>query len=435
MQTTPSRDQFEEEQRAATNRLVRRICGGFSVVFVLWGAFDLLVQPARFEGFLGLRGAGVVASLAGIAFGWRQSRAFAGFAIWLFGMAAPVALMLALVDDEALVPYVVGFCMFFVGGGLLPRWPARFAVANQLGLLALAVSGIAARPSLDANVLVPCVFVIGTIVLVTLVIPLLQERSGWQTFLTRKSLEAEKQETERLRAVAEASDRAKSAFLANMSHELRTPLNVIVGYTQLLREDLGPHDADRDADLARIEAAGIYLVRLVSDVLDLSKVAAGQLQVTVAELDPGTLLDDLAPLARALCEQNDNRFVAAWSDDVPRCRADPIRIRQILLNLLSNAAKFTRRGTVTVRTEHDSVELRICVVDTGIGIAEEQLEQLFQPFVQVHTERHADFGGTGLGLSLSRELARMMDGDVTVRSARGAGSRFTLHVPLVTRPA
>jgi len=249
--------------------------------------------------------------------------------------------------------------------------------------------------------------------------------SAVRNLLALKQREAE---LELARQRAEAADHAKSAFLANMSHELRTPLTVILGYTQLLRED-PDLDPALDADLGRVESAGTYLLQLISDILDLSKVAAGQLEVGQTPIEPSELLADLEPLAVSLCSTNRNRFRASVPSALPTILGDPVRLRQVLLNLLSNAAKFTSDGEVTLAAGADRETVWISVSDTGIGIDEARQGELFQPFVQVHGHSPAMFGGTGLGLSLSRQLAHMMGGEVTVASIPGEGSTFTVRLP------
>ncbi len=239
---------------------------------------------------------------------------------------------------------------------------------------------------------------------------------------------------EAARRRAEEASHAKSAFLANMSHELRTPITAIIGYTEMIREEaeLAPQ---LDADLRRVQTAANYLLQLVSDILDLSKVAAGQLDVASTEVALGDVLEEIVPLATSLCAKKGNRFQSSWPTELPAVIGDAVRLRQVLLNLLSNAAKFTEHGVVELQAGIDADGTWIAVSDTGIGIDESGQSRLFQPFVQVHGEGAAQFGGTGLGLSLSRQLARMMGGEVSVSSVKGEGSTFTVRLRSAGRPS
>ncbi|MCA9570296.1 MAG: response regulator, partial [Myxococcales bacterium] len=229
---------------------------------------------------------------------------------------------------------------------------------------------------------------------------------------------------------AEAASRAKSAFLASMSHELRTPLNAILGYAELLHEEL-----DDDAlteDVGRIEQAGHHLLTLIDDVLDLSKVAQGQLTVHPEVFDVVALVREVAPLAAGLAARNRNALRV--EDDTPAwVRADRTRVRQIVLNLLSNAVKFTEDGTIDVTFARGS-EVTIEVRDTGIGMDDEQLASAFRPFVQVHRQDHVRYGGTGLGLAVSRQLAVLMQGSLDATSAPGRGSTLTLRLRAAAAP-
>ncbi|MBK8260795.1 MAG: PAS domain-containing protein [Nannocystis sp.] len=232
----------------------------------------------------------------------------------------------------------------------------------------------------------------------------------------------------RRRAEEEAreANRAKGAFLANMSHELRTPLNAILGYTELIREEQASDDWPRvDADLGRIYGAARHLLALINDVLDLSKIEAGKMELFVAQIDPNELLAEVADTVRGLVQQRGNELICAWCA-LPPLRSDAQKLRQILLNLLSNAAKFTEEGRVTLAAAPRDQHISISIADTGIGIARADQERLFRPFVQAAQGR----GGTGLGLAIAAEHARLLGGELTLVSAPGRGSVFTVHLPL-----
>ena len=230
---------------------------------------------------------------------------------------------------------------------------------------------------------------------------------------------------------AEFASRAKSDFLASMSHELRTPLNAIIGITEMLKEDAeAGGDEDLEEPLGRVLRAGKLLLQLINEVLDLAKIEAGKLELQTEEVDLRGLLIDVMQTAGVLAEKNANRLDLDAGPDLGRATVDPTRLRQILLNLLSNACKFTERGQVTLSARRDEEHVELAVRDTGTGIESEQLPNLFQDFHQVGAAKLRKYGGTGLGLAISRRLARLMGGDVGVTSEMGKGSVFTVTLPL-----
>ncbi len=238
-------------------------------------------------------------------------------------------------------------------------------------------------------------------------------------------------ELERATAAAEAASRAKSSFLANMSHELRTPLNAIIGYSEMLLEENGSSASEGlAADLAKIQTAGRYLLGLINDVLDLSKVEAGKTELSLERFSVAGLVQDVAADVRQLVERNGNRFVVGVEGDVV-LDGDPRKVRQILLNLLGNAAKFTERGTVELRVRRDGNDVLLAVRDTGIGMTPEQVGRLFTAFWQGDPAFARNYGGTGLGLAISRHYARLMGGDVSAESEAEKGSTFTVRLPVL----
>ena len=237
--------------------------------------------------------------------------------------------------------------------------------------------------------------------------------------------------------LAEASER-KSQFLANMSHELRTPLNAIIGLTEMMVTSAAKFGTEKAAEpLRRVNAAGTHLLGLINEVLDLSKIEAGKLELNPEPVNVGGLIDEVIGTAGQLAEKNKNRLVADAADNLGPLTTDPMRLKQILLNLLSNACKFTKEGEVALRVRKvadgsDWVEL--AVADNGIGLTAEQQARLFQEFTQADSLTARRYGGTGLGLALSRKLARMMSGDVSVASEPGKGSVFTVRLPVGATP-
>jgi signal transduction histidine kinase len=234
------------------------------------------------------------------------------------------------------------------------------------------------------------------------------------------------------RQLAEASER-KSQFLASMSHELRTPLNAIIGLTEMMVTNAARFGTEKALEpLRRVNAAGTHLLSLINEILDLSKIEAGKLELNPERVDLARLIDEVIGTAGQLAEKNQNRLVVQAQEKLGALTADSMRLKQILLNLLSNACKFTKAGEVALRVRkvadgRDWVE--VAIADSGIGMTAEQQAKLFQDFTQADSLTARRYGGTGLGLAISRKLARMMGGDVTVTSEPGKGSVFTVRLP------
>ena len=231
----------------------------------------------------------------------------------------------------------------------------------------------------------------------------------------------------------EMASQHKSQFVASMSHELRTPLNAIIGLTEMMVNNAVRFGTEKAAEpLRRVHRAGTHLLGLINQVLDLSKIEAGKLELSPETVNLVPLLEDVIGTARQLAEQNKNRLVVESPENLGTLTVDPMRLRQILLNLLSNACKFTKQGEVKLRVKKvvdGRSWIEISVADTGIGLTPEQQAKLFEEFTQADSSTARQYGGTGLGLAITRKLARMMGGDVTVTSESGKGSVFTVRLP------
>jgi signal transduction histidine kinase/CheY-like chemotaxis protein len=241
-------------------------------------------------------------------------------------------------------------------------------------------------------------------------------------------------EVAKAKDAAEAANRTKSLFLANMSHELRTPLNAILGFSEMLQEEaVERHLTDFDTDLQKISSSGRQLLGLINDILDLSKIEAGKMELRLETFDVSTLLDEVASTIASQVAKNDNSLEIVCDPAIGSMRADLGKVRQGLFNLASNAAKFTQNGQITIQVERQVMDgsdwLMFRVSDTGIGLSSEQIVRLFQPFTQADASTTRRFGGTGLGLALTRRFCQMMNGDVTVHSVPGEGSVFTILLP------
>ncbi len=235
------------------------------------------------------------------------------------------------------------------------------------------------------------------------------------------------------RQLAEASQH-KSQFLANMSHELRTPLNAIIGVNEMLREDAEALRQDTEP-LDRVLGAARHLLALINDILDLSKIEAGRMELKLEDFSLAPLIDGVVKTIEPLVAKNDNQVAVHCDGKIGTMRADQMRLRQALLNLMSNANKFTECGTIAIDARHEQESggdwITLAVADTGIGMTPEQMGKLFQEFSQAPSSTASKYGGTGLGLAISRRFCQMMGGDITVESVPGRGSTFTIRLPRI----
>lgn len=248
------------------------------------------------------------------------------------------------------------------------------------------------------------------------------------------ALHRAKQEAELSKQVAEEANMAKSRFLANMSHELRTPLNAIIGYSEILQEDAEEQGLeDFITDLQKIDSAGKHLLSLINDVLDLSKIEAGKMELTPETFSLKQTIDDVIHMIHPLIEKKYNTLQTDYPDDLGNTYNDSVKLKQILFNLLSNAAKFTENGCIQIvvrRVQKQAQEwFLFTLVDNGIGMTDEQQEKLFTPFTQADTSTTRKYGGTGLGLTITKKFVELMGGTIEVQSEFGKGSQFTIYLP------
>lgn len=231
-----------------------------------------------------------------------------------------------------------------------------------------------------------------------------------------------------------ASNKAKDTFLATMSHELRTPLNIIVGYSELIEEIADSIDTERlKTDLRKIQVAANHQLKLINSLLDISKIEGGKLDLAPHEFDIESLIKEVNASSSPLMSKNNNNFIIKCSYGIGMMYSDKMRVLQILLNILSNAAKFTIDGEVTldVYKSKNGDDIIFEIIDNGVGITEKYLDTLFDEFTQEDSTTTREYGGTGLGLSISRKLAKMLNGNITVKSVKDEGSIFTIRLPIV----
>jgi len=271
----------------------------------------------------------------------------------------------------------------------------------------------------------------------------IQERTRELARANRELREAlsRREETERQLLASERkaheASRAKTAFLANMSHELRTPLNAIIGYSEMLEEEAEDQGVEEFiADLNKIQTAGRHLLELIDDVLDLSKVEAGKMALFIETFEVASLVNDVRTTLAPAAERNGNQLRVHCPEGTGSMESDRTRVRQVLINLLSNACKFTEGGVVSLDVSRRSVNGHECVefrvTDTGIGMTEDQLSKVFDTFTQADASTTRLYGGTGLGLALSRRLCRLLGGDIEAQSRPGEGSVFVARLPVRT---
>jgi len=257
----------------------------------------------------------------------------------------------------------------------------------------------------------------------------LRRRLQEQERRTAEELQTKNEQLQKANEAAMAASQAKSQFLANMSHELRTPLNAIIGYSEMLQEeadDLGTPEIK--PDLQKIHGAGKHLLGLINDILDLSKIEAGKMSLYLETFEIQTLLNEVAATVQPLVQKNGNRLILEVAPDIGSMRADITKVRQTLFNLLSNASKFTDKGTIRLRARREGDNRVFEVIDSGIGMTPEQVGRLFQSFAQADSSTSKKYGGTGLGLAVCYRIVKEHGGIIRVESTEGKGSTFKVSL-------
>ena len=250
-------------------------------------------------------------------------------------------------------------------------------------------------------------------------------------FLQAHNLQKLKEHADEANLKATAANEAKSRFFANMSHELRTPLNAIIGFSELLQEDLAAMNLKgQEADADAINRSGRHLLRLIDDVLDIAKIEAGKMELNIETTPTERILQDIETTAIPLSARNHNAFVLNKRNLPPAIKTDSLRLEQILLNLISNACKFTENGTVSLIAERQKNKIQFTVRDTGVGMTREEMQRIFRPYAQTSASIPSNYGGTGLGLSICKQLAELMGGGIDVKSEKGTGTAFTVYLPM-----
>ncbi|MGH8133678.1 MAG: ATP-binding protein, partial [Steroidobacteraceae bacterium] len=328
----------------------------------------------------------------------------------------------------SLWPAVTALLCFNTANLAVGGW--RFAL---FGLLGYAVCASATLYVSGAAILPESSIVVSSISIVVLV--LYTSMIGMNTYFQSRRMVSARRALLAQNRIVEEANRAKSRFLANMSHELRTPLNAVIGYSEMLEEQaMDEGRTDTIADLQRIKGAGRHLLGLINDVLDLSKIEAGRTELIWETVDPRKLVEEVCDTARPLMQKNRNVFKLDCARHLSPLRCDSTKLKQVLLNLLSNAAKFTRGGRVRLRLAQvrgDRGDWQVFEIsDTGIGMTPEQMSRVFQAFGQADAQISREYGGTGLGLVISRRLCQLMGGDVTMTSDYGKGSTFSVRLPV-----
>lgn len=431
-----------EEMRAVVNTIT-----GYMVLplYLIFWIPDLIYAPQYTWEFLFLRCLVIpIAFLASFSINRAKNLTSAQniSLAYVFSLAAIINVMMFMMG-EAKSPYYTGLILIAIGGlGFFP-WTKKYFIAVVFVIFAPYFAFLSSLDLTESDIvyLVVIAFFINGTITILWVIQFFRERLRINEITARLEL---KTEIEKRRAaendLVDARDQAlqasqaKSTFLASMSHELRTPLNAIIGYSELLQElSLDDGNDLYIKDLKKIDAAGKTLLDLINDVLDISKIEAGQMDVSIEKFDLEKVITNVNTILCPFVEKNNNEFNVNYSDDIGSMESDETKIRQVLYNLLSNAGKFTQNGKVEVNVSMQVINqqewVRIDVTDDGIGMTPAQSSKVFNAFTQADSTTTKQFGGTGLGLSISYEFCKMLGGDILLKTQYGIGSTFIIMLP------
>ena len=372
-----------------------------------------------------------------------------------FGMKATKQLRWAAISSVCTLTFLSVFGSFFYGGVSSPFLPwfltalllGFFYLGDRpllvLGLFAVNLLGLGIAHSINGffpelvpvaelsnvGVISVCAATLYTSMMAIYYAAVVTAQSALRREAERHLVTAAKMR--KAKEEAERSNDAKSVFLAKMNHQLRTPLNAVIGYSEILREDAEANcEESQMRDLERINSAGRHLLALVTDVLDVGKIASKDVELVMRPVELEGFIDDVVSTCQSLVTLNRNEFVVEKGDGLGTVLTDETRLRQIVFNLLTNAGKFTSRGVVTLGISRAADTLVILVKDTGIGISPANIEKLFTNFSQAEASTSTKYGGTGLGLALCRSLCQLMGGEISVKSEVGQGSTFTVRLPV-----
>lgn len=419
-------------------------------LYLLFWITDLISAPDYKWEFLGLR-ASVIPFALVINFLINRANTLTAAQsialLYVFGLAGVINIMIFVMQDPVSI-YYTGLILIAIGGlGFFP-WDTRYfilvIIAIFLPYLLILSSMSPTQQQLD-QLSVVGFFINGTITILW-VMWFYRERLRQKEIKTRLELNEENEkrkaaESDLIDARDQAlqANHAKSTFLANMSHELRTPLNAIIGYSELLKEMAKDDKLDAYVtDLDKIDTAGQNLLNLINDVLDISRVEAGKMDVYIEKFDLNKFLYEVESTMQPIVNKNENEFVVNFPANTGIMESDAVKLRQILFNLISNSAKFTNKGEVQLHVEEvivdDNQWIRFDVIDDGIGMTDEQAEKVFEAFVQADSSTTKKFGGTGLGLSICQYFVQMLGGEIFLKTKQDEGSMFTVLLPRSLKP-
>jgi len=366
---------------------------------------------------------------------------------YVFGLASIINIMIYVINDVS-TPYYAGLNLIAIGALICIPWTQRY-----FALVVLAIFGpyyviqlnlIFSEARSHEGLAIASFFIVATVIICGVVREFFERMrlSELQTHLDLQREIRRRQEMEKevvfARDTALAASASKSTFLANMSHELRTPLHAIIGYSELLQEHpWAPENKLANQDIKKIENAGRHLLSIINNILDIVKLEAGRLDAQIDIFHVQEVIEVVEQIARPLAAKNNNQLVIHCSNKIGVMESDGIKLKQILINILGNACKFTFNGTVTLTVSsvemHKQGWIQFVVKDTGIGMSPENTRRIFDAFAQADPSTTRKFGGTGLGLSISKQFSKLLGGDITVQSEVGKGSMFTLYLPREVR--